>query len=74
MPRTDYANCKNCGRHRSEVGLMSRHRLCTECSTLLLVDNVQQMLARSGPNWTKWRRGMVGCVAPWLLDELPPAT
>jgi hypothetical protein len=35
-----------------------------------LVGNVSQMMARSGPNFEKWRRAMVACVHPELLDAM----
>lgn len=33
-------------------------------------ENVSQMEARSGPNFSKWRRSMVACAYPELLDVL----
>lgn len=33
-------------------------------------DNVAQMEARKGPNFTKWRRSMVAAAHPELLDAL----
>jgi len=32
--------------------------------------NVSQMLARSGPNFTKWRHGMIRCAGGIVLDDL----
>lgn len=38
---------------------MSRSRLCTDCGQRELESNIRQMEARSGPNFAKWRDGMI---------------
>lgn len=68
MPRLDYKRCRNCGRFSKDVGAMSRSRLCPKCSTELLADNIVQMEARSGPNFTKWRHGMIRCAGGVVVD------
>lgn len=35
-----------------------------------MAENVDQMEARSGPNFVEWRRAMVACAHPELLDVL----
>jgi hypothetical protein len=59
MPREKYTRCRNCGRAKKDVGVMSRRQLCDRCSKALLTDNIVQMEARSGPNFKKWRHGMI---------------
>jgi ribosomal protein L37E len=61
MPRLDYKRCRHCGRFSKDVGLLSRHRLCFECGYTRQKDNILQMEARSGPNFTKWRHAMIRC-------------
>jgi hypothetical protein len=68
MPREKYTRCRNCGRAKKDVGVMSRRQLCSRCSVDLLADNIAQMDARSGPNFTKWRHGMIRCAGGAVVD------
>jgi hypothetical protein len=70
LPKLTYRNCRTCGRSTEEVGVLSHTRQCEQCGITQLVTNVSQMSARSGPNFEKWRRAMVACVHPELLDAM----
>lgn len=74
MPRLDYRRCRNCGRNARDVGPLSHTRLCGECGTEELTANVVQMVAHTGPNWTRWRRSMAACVGGVLVDDLREGT
>lgn len=34
-----------------------------------MTDNIAQMRAHHGPNWSLWRRRMAACVGGLLLDD-----
>jgi len=72
MPRSDYKRCRHCSRPSTIAGPLSHERLCGECARNLLIDNIDQMHARSGPNFQRWRRNMALCAFPELRDLLPP--
>ena len=63
------ASCRICHRHKDEVGEISARGKCAECGEALLLANVRQMKAHSGPNWRLWRQQMAACVGGRLLDE-----
>lgn len=65
-----YTTCKGCGKPSSEVGALSWTRLCIACSKATLESNVDQMVAREGPNFNRWRRAMAACVGGVLLDDV----
>lgn len=43
--------------------------MCTTCALTRVESNVNQMVARSGPNFDLWRKRMAACVGAALLDE-----
>jgi len=47
---------------------MSRSRLCPDCSHDLLASNIVQMKTLTGPNFTKWRHGMIRCAGGIVVD------
>jgi hypothetical protein len=49
---------------------MSHTRLCADCGYLLLKANVEQLVAHKGPNFQKWRLGMIRCAGGLVPD--PP--
>lgn len=51
MGHPHYKNCKECGRHESEVGALSWTRLCGACGPARLLANADAMVARDGPEW-----------------------
>ena len=70
MAATTRVHCKRCKGHVSVVGEITWEGYCIPCGRVVYEDNVMQMIARSGPNWRKWRRGMAACVGGSLPDEL----
>lgn len=64
------STCRVCGKTAEEVGSISQTGKCIEHAIEALEENVQQMVARSGPNFTRWRRGMAATVGAVLLDDL----
>lgn len=70
MPREKYTRCRNCGRAKKDVGVMSRNQLCPKCSEELLIDNIRQMEARSGENFQAWRRGMTKASGGYTRQEV----
>ena len=69
MPRADYRRCRRCGREKSEGGELSHTRLCQVCIEATLRENIEGIVAKSGPAYRRWRRGMVAYVVDQLLDE-----
>jgi hypothetical protein len=64
------AQCQRCGRHRNEAGSISWEGLCRDCAMAAVGQNIAQMMDRRGPNFDTWRRSMVLCAYPELLDAL----
>ena len=62
--------CQVCGLHEREVGSISWRGKCARCADNRNRDNFEQMMSRSGPNFERWRRSMVLCAHPELLDAL----
>lgn len=52
------------------MGRISAKGLCSECSVAAVESNVVQMVARSGPNFQRWREQMAACVGAIPLDVL----
>lgn len=71
MPDSRRRTCRACGRHVDEVGPLSWTGLCPDDSVDILVDNVGQMMARSGPNFDRWRHAMAASVGGVILDDSP---
>lgn len=59
MGKATYATCRECGRHRDEVGTLSRSRLCTPCGKKIEEDNAWQIHLRRGPYYERRVYGMV---------------
>jgi hypothetical protein len=70
MGRLDYVFCRNCGRHASEVGIMSHTRLCAECGCQILAENVHSMISMEGRFALHWRRQMAASVGAVLVDDV----
>lgn len=68
MPRADLRTCKACGHRVRDGEQLTWGGYHMECGEQLLWANVGQMVSKSGPNWTKWRRNMAACVGGELLD------
>lgn len=69
-PQSQGARCKGCDKTLKEVGTLSHRYLCLPCAMQRVIENNDQMRARSGPHWAKWRRAMALCVGGVLLDDL----
>ena len=70
MPKPTYASCRECGRHRNEVGPISHGRLCGECAVRLKDENDDGLHYKMGPAWARWRRSMAACVGGVLVDDI----
>jgi hypothetical protein len=72
MPRRDYKTCRNCGRHADEAGLLSRTRLCTDCSHTLMDENNIGIATHTGLAEARWRLGTVAAALrhPALVNAL----
>jgi len=70
VPKRSYATCRICGRHRSEVGLLSHGRLCGDCGPILKDANNDQLHEKRGPAFALWRRRMAASVGAVLLDDV----
>jgi hypothetical protein len=75
MPRSDYKTCRRCKRHSDDCGQLSHTRLCGDCSTIVLAENIIGLAEHSGEPLRKWRIGMVRCAfGPDLEEALWPTT
>lgn len=67
MPKLTYKTCRVCGRHASEVGLLSHTRTCIECAHAIQESHNLQMHQHNGPWFERWRLKMaasVGAIIP----------
>ena len=72
MPRLDYKTCRACGRHTSEVGLLSHTRLCNGCAHRRFRANAIQISLGAGP-WHDYRRAQIAAsVGAVILDDVKP--
>jgi hypothetical protein len=58
MPRFDYACCKECQRPSEETGPLSHTRLCEECGTRRLTENVYGIHEKRGPAYMRRQYGI----------------
>lgn len=70
MPRADYKTCRECGGHTNTVGPLSHTRLCRRCAELLSEANYDQVQARSGPFFHRWRQRTAASIGAVLLDDM----
>lgn len=75
MPNPSRAHCKRCRLHRDTiredgtlVGPIGWLGNCQRCGELAMTTNVEQMHARTGPNWNAWRTGMIRCAGGTVTD------
>lgn len=61
MPRRDLRTCKRCHGHSADVGPISHDGNCKRCGRDAMNTNIEQMYAKKGPNWNRWRAGMIAC-------------
>jgi hypothetical protein len=62
------ASCKNCGRHRNEVGLMSWTGLCGECAIVILNTNAVSIHAKEGTPYLRQQVRQYMAARKVLLD------
>jgi hypothetical protein len=62
--------CKTCGARWPFVTISASGQ-CPDHSRIRMEENVKQMRARSGPNFTRWREAMARSVGGQLLDDAP---
>lgn len=77
MPRVDYVTCKSCGRHADDVGPISWERYCSQCGQEQRDANLDQLVAKSGPYFDRWRASMAACVGaviPTRSSDLAPSS
>ena len=70
VPRSDYAYCRHCGRHRDECGPLSRHRMCGECALERQAENIVGLATMTGHVRDRWARGMILSAGGLLPDRL----
>ncbi|HEY4441644.1 MAG TPA: hypothetical protein VGN14_14390 [Candidatus Elarobacter sp.] len=68
MPRLDRVTCKRCHRHSDDVGPISHDGNCRSCGKQAMDDNVDQMHAKRGPNFNRWRAAMIRCAGGTVTD------
>ena len=73
MPKATYARCRICNRHRDEVGLLSRTRLCGDCGETRDRENAMGIHLHRGPWFQHWREATAATVGAVLLDSLTAA-
>lgn len=73
MPRDDYKNCRACERHTSECGPLSHTRLCADCATALLAENIVGLAEHRGEPLRRWRVGMIRSAGGVIPDQLQEA-
>lgn len=73
MPDLRRANCKDCGKHRDEVGPISWGGLCIDCSVGNVTANITDLATHSGDGFDRWRRGMAACVGATLAPSTSEA-
>ena len=62
-------SCRHCGVKQADGFSISATGQCEPCSERVLLDNIEQMAARSGPNFERWRRRMAASVGAILPDD-----
>jgi hypothetical protein len=61
--------CRNCGKHKREVGPISWRGKCGVCGPLLAVQAADDLHYHRGPIHRLWRQRMAACVGGVLVDE-----
>ncbi len=52
------ATCRECGKHRREVGQISRSGYCADCGYARLLEVHAQMHLKRGEYWERFQRGL----------------
>jgi len=72
MPSDRRRNCRNCGKHESEVGAISWRGKCGACGVAIQHAATDDLHYHRGPTLLKWRRQMAQSIGAVLVDDLPP--
>jgi hypothetical protein len=70
MPQHARATCRNCSRHKSEVGPISWRGYCGECGPALQDARLDDLHHHRGPYFKAWRRSMAASVGGVLVDDV----
>jgi hypothetical protein len=66
-PRRTHCTC--CGKHSSEVGIISWLGNCRACGKAIMNENCEQIAAKSGPAHRRRMRGYARMLERAMLDE-----
>jgi hypothetical protein len=69
MPDHRRTTCRECGGHKSKAGDISWRGLCVPCSMARNEANYDQVKARSGPHFQRWRERTAASVGGVILDD-----
>ena len=64
------ASCRRCGKHRSEVGLISWYGYCGTCGPEVRNQANDDMHYHRGPVFEHWRRRGAASYGAILVDDL----
>lgn len=64
------ARCKECHKHRDEVGVLSWRGYCGPCGKHLATQAAAHLHYHEGEKFTDWRRGMAASVGAVLVDDI----
>ena len=71
MPSNVRVHCQVCGKHESEVGVISWRGKCIACAKRLEQENSDALHYHRGPGLLHWRRQTAHSIGAVLLDDLP---
>jgi hypothetical protein len=75
MPRKHpRQRCRNCDRHRNEVGDLSTRGYCQGCGATLRAQNLVQLVAHDGPYFDHWRARSLAALGVPDLDAPETST
>lgn len=57
-----YARCRRCGRHRNEVGKISRIGNCLECGKTRLETELRSLHEKQGEDYERWRAAILRAI------------
>lgn len=71
MANWRYAHCRHCGRHRDEVGELSKRGRCADCAWTRHVTEVTELREQRGPYAAYWAFKIAESVGMAPLDWTP---
>lgn len=69
MPRK--VHCERCHRHVSVCGELSARKVCASCGEARIIAAIEQMRARRGPIFDRYRGGLTDYVANLYRGDIP---